>query len=230
MPGIESLEAGLAYRFSDRGLLERALTHASMTHEVSNQRLEFLGDAVLQLCISTCLYHAKKKDDEGSLTRKRQQLVCEAALSKVAAGLDLGAFIKMKPELERSGGRRSPALLADAMEAVLAAVYLDGGMDSAIQLVELLWAPLMDVTSAELDAKGALQAYLQAKGLPQPEYELANQQGPPHKRSFEAAVIASGRELARAWGATIKAAQQQAAEKGLNILIREETNDETDPA
>ncbi|MGI6686870.1 MAG: ribonuclease III [Christensenellales bacterium] len=229
MTDLSGLEDRLGYRFKDRRLIERALTHASLTHEVSNQRLEFLGDAVLQLCVSDRLYHMEAKEDEGSLTRRRQQLVCEKALSKVAEGLRLGGFLRMQPELVRAGGRKNRALLADAMEAVIAAVYLDGGMAAACQLVERLWERLFDKTDAALDAKGALQAHLQAQGRQQPEYELISQDGPPHQRRFETAVIASGRELARAWGDTIKEAQQRAAEIGLNNLIREET-DETDPA
>lgn len=230
MPDLAVLENSLGYCFQNRRLLERALTHASMTHEVSNQRLEFLGDAVLQLCVSDMLYHLEAKEDEGSLTRRRQQLVCEGALSKIASGLQLGSFIRMKPELVRSGGRKSQPLMADAMEAVIAAIYLDGGMAMAYLLVERLWEQLFKHTDTSLDAKGALQAYLQAKGLPQPEYELIGEEGPPHKRRFEAAVIASGRELARAWATSIKTAQQLAAEIGLNTLIREETDDEINPA
>ncbi|MGI6696728.1 MAG: ribonuclease III [Christensenellales bacterium] len=229
MTDLSGLEDRLGYRFKDRRLIERALTHASLTHEVSNQRLEFLGDVVLQLCVSDRLYHMEAKEDEGSLTRRRQQLVCEKALSKVAEGLRLGRFLRMQPELVRAGGRENRALLADAMEAVIAAVYLDGGMAAARQLVERLWERLFDKTDAALDAKGALQAHLQAQGCQQPEYKLISQDGPPHQRRFEAAVIASGRELARAWGDTIKEAQQRAAEIGLNTLIREET-DETNPA
>ncbi|MDD4081171.1 MAG: ribonuclease III [Eubacteriales bacterium] len=222
MAGLGELEKALAYTFSDQQLLSRALTHASLSREESNQRLEFLGDAVLQLCISAQLFSQKRKDDEGSLTRRRQQIVREAALHEVAGHLNLGAYIRMQPELARAGGRQSASLLADTMEAVIGAVYLDGGMDEACGLVNRLWGQLIRETDTALDAKGALQAHLQGQGLPQPDYELTGQMGPPHQRTFETAVYASGRELARAWGSTIKAAQQQAAEKALETLKKEE--------
>jgi len=224
MTGLEALKAALGYAFLDDKLLLRALTHASVTHEENNQRLEFLGDAVLELCISAELFKQKRRDDEGGLTRRRQQLVCEEALFQVAQGLNLGAYLRMKQELVRSGGRRSPALLADAMEAVIGAVYLDGDIQAASDLVQRLWQPLISQADTALDAKGALQAYFQGQGLPQPDYQLTDQKGPPHQRVFEAAVLASGRELARAWGSTIKAAQQQAAEKALQTLKKEEAD------
>lgn len=230
MADLKALEGRMGYAFKDKKLLSRALTHASMTPEISNQRLEFLGDAVLELCVSDLLYHLDRTEDEGSLTRRRQQLVCEGALAQVARGLGIGDCLRMKPELVRAGGRKRPALLADAMEAVIAAVYLDGGMAAASQLVKSLWAALMPKADDALDTKGALQAYLQGKGLPQPEYQLINQEGPPHSPRFESAVFASGRELARAWGDTIKAAQQLAASRGLAILQREEADDEINPA
>lgn len=221
---LRELETGLGYVFHDRRLLERALTHASLTQHANNQRLEFLGDAVLELCVSEFLFRQEAGEDEGSLTRRRQQLVCEAALFQVAAGLRLGDFLRMQPEMERAGGRRHRGLLADAMEAVIAAVYLDGGMEEAQGLVRRLWSPLMGETDTSLDVKGALQAYLQARGLPQPEYELTAQEGPPHRRIFEAAVYSQGHELARARGSSIKAAQQLAAGKGLEILKGKKTN------
>lgn len=231
MTDLKTLEEALGHAFRDRKLLERALTHASLTLAANNQRLEFLGDSVLQLCISALLFDQAAKDDEGSLTRRRQQLVREEALFQVATRLRLGSYLRMQPEMERAGGRKHRAILADAMEAVIAAVYLDGGMDRACGLVERLWAQLIAQSDTALDAKGALQAYLQAKGLPQPEYELTAQEGPPHQRSFETAVIAQGQELARAWGSSIKAAQQLAAEKGLETLKKKkkQTN-EINPA
>ncbi len=230
MAGLKTLEEKLGYAFRDSALLERALTHASLTQRVSNQRLEFLGDAVLELCVSAMLYHQKAKDDEGSLTRRRQQLVCEGALFRVAQGLSLGSYLRMQPEMERAGGRSHRGILADAMEAVIAAVYLDGGMEKACGMVERLWTQLMREADTALDAKGALQAYLQGLGKPQPEYELTAQDGPPHKRSFESAVYTQGQELARAWGSSIKAAQQSAAEKGLEALKKKKQTNETDPA
>lgn len=222
MPDLRTLEDALAYSFKDQQLLSRALTHASLSREENNQRLEFLGDAVLQLCISAQLFSQKRKDDEGSLTRRRQQLVCEAALFELANHLDLGSYMRMQPELVRAGGRQSASLLADAMEAVIGAVFLDGGMEAAGGLVNRLWSQLIPQTDTALDAKGALQAHLQGQGHPQPAYELTGQKGPPHQRTFETAVYASGRELARAWGNTIKSAQQLAAQKALEILKTEE--------
>ena len=115
MAGLKTLETALGYAFGDRRLLERALTHASLTQEENNQRLEFLGDAVLELCISQLLFSQEKKEDEGSLTRRRQQLVCEKALFQVAEALRLGEYLRMQPEMERAGGRQHTAILADAI-------------------------------------------------------------------------------------------------------------------
>jgi len=200
----------MGYRFRDARLLRQALTHPSVGGE-DNQRLEFLGDAVLQYLMSDLLYASHPRDQEGSLTHLRALLVCEAALAQVAAGLDVGQALLMDHGEELTGGREKPSVLADAMEAILAAVYLDGGMEAARELVRRHWPKPEDIRRPLQDSKGALQEALQSSGDEPPTYEIVNQSGPDHNRVFEAAVYHHGRELGRGTGRTKKQAEQAAA-------------------
>lgn len=211
---MQALMNALGYQFHNPALLRQALTHPSMGKE-DNQRLEFLGDAVLQYIMSDLLYQSHPADQEGSLTHLRALLVCEAALSQVARGLGIGQALRMDRGEELTGGRDKPSVLCDAMEAVLAAVYLDGGMDAARQLVLRHWPRPEDVHRPMQDSKGALQEYLQQDGGETPTYEIIAQSGPPHDRRFEAAVYRYGKELARGTGRSKKQAEQAAA---LNAL------------
>lgn len=211
---MQNLMNALGYQFHNPALLRRALTHPSMGKE-DNQRLEFLGDAVLQYIMSDLLYRSHPTDQEGGLTHLRALLVCEAALSQVAKGLGIGQALLMDKGEELTGGREKPSVLCDAMEAVLAAVYLDGGMDAARQIVQRHWPRPEDVHRPMQDSKGALQEYLQQDGGEAPTYEIIEQSGPPHDRLFEAAVYRCGVELARGSGRSKKQAEQAAA---LNAL------------
>ena len=211
---MQALMNALGYQFRNQALLRQALTHPSMGKE-DNQRLEFLGDAVLQYIMSDLLYQSHPADQEGSLTHLRALLVCEAALSQVARGLGIGQALRMDRGEELTGGRDKPSVLCDAMEAVLAAVYLDGGMDAARQLVLRHWPRPEDVHRPMQDSKGALQEHLQRDGGETPTYEIIEQSGPPHDRRFEAAVYRYGKELARGTGRSKKQAEQAAA---LNAL------------
>ena len=164
----QSLERTIGHQFADIALLDLAMTHPSyaLQHKCQdNQRLEFLGDAVLEICVSRVIYHKYPKLREGQLTRKRAALVCEANLAKAATRLGLGSYLKLDRGEEVVGGRENPSILADTMEAVIAAVYLDAGMEKAAQLVDLAMDGYETSEKGDRDAKSALQEYLQALGL-----------------------------------------------------------------
>ena len=207
----------LGYEFRDEALLRRALTHPSMGKQ-DNQRLEFLGDAVLQYLMSDRLYRRHPEDREGSLTHLRALLVCEASLSQIAEKLGIGEALIMDRGEELTGGRTKPSVLCDAMEAVLAAVYLDGGMEAAKGVVERCWPDEEEVSRPLQDAKGALQEELQKHGGETPTYEIVGQSGPPHAPVFRAAVYRGGECLAEGEGKSKKAAEQAAALKALKKL------------
>ncbi len=216
----EKLLSRLEYAFRDETLLETALRHPScgMPH---NQRLEFLGDAVLQLCVSDDLYRDFTSSREGEMTAIRQRLVCENALAEIARGIGLGAFIRMEKGLKDSGGAENDAVLSDAMEAVLAAVYLDGGFAEAKRVVDALW-DVKHSARNPTDAKSALQMYTQSHMNTLPAYRLDAEEGPVHDRRFCMSAVLDGRVLATAWGKTKKQAEQNAACRALEILAREE--------
>ena len=221
---MKTLMAHLGYRFKDERLLRQALTHPSRSgedHVVNNQRLEFLGDAVLQLAVSRYLYD-HYPDQEGTLSRARARLVCEDTLCRAARRYALGDYIILSAGEERTGGRERPSILADAMEAVIAAVYLDGGYDSAASLIErALQEPLSDHPvnrEQDYDHKSALQIITQRQFGAIPVYELVECLGEPHRPTFVMRVTLNGRELAQGTGHTKHAAQQQAAQKASLIL------------
>ena len=214
---MQNLMNTLGYQFKNPELLKRALTHPSMGGE-DNQRLEFLGDAVLQYIMSDILYATHPKDREGSLTHLRALLVCEAALSQVARSLHVGEALIMDKGEALTGGRDKPSVLCDAMEAILAAAYLDGGLDAARGIIQRHWPRPEDVHRPMQDSKGALQEHLQKDGGDAPTYSIVAQDGPPHDRTFEAAVFRYGVELARGVGKTKKQAEQAAALAALEKL------------
>ena len=214
---MQNLMKALQYQFKDPSLLRQALTHPSMGKQ-DNQRLEFLGDAVLQYIMSDLLYAAYPDYQEGQLTHLRALLVCEAALSQVASGLGVGKALLMDKGEALTGGREKPSVLADAMEAILAAVYLDGGLEAARSIVLRHWPKPEDVRRPMQDSKGALQEHLQKDGGDAPTYQIIAQDGPPHDRTFEAAVFRYGVELARGSGKTKQKAEQAAALKALQQL------------
>lgn len=207
----------LGYEFRDPALLRRALTHPSMGKE-DNQRLEFLGDAVLQYLMSDQLYAEYTEEREGALTHYRALLVCEAALSQVAQKLGIGEALIMDKGEELTGGREKPSVLCDAMEAVLAAVYLDGGLEAARGIITRCWPSPEEVHRPMQDSKGALQELLQKDGGETPTYEIIGRSGPDHSPSFEAAVSRYGKEIARGTGRTKKQAEQDAAVNALKKL------------
>jgi len=214
---MKQLMEALGYTFRDEALLRRALTHPSMGRE-DNQRLEFLGDAVLQYLMSDMLYAAFPEDREGGLTHLRARLVCEEALSRVGEKLGIGPALRMDRGEEGTGGREKPSVLADAVEAVLAAVYLDGGMDAARGVVVRCWPAPGEIRLPMQDSKGELQEWLQKDGGPAPTYAITGQSGPPHDPMFEATVYYQGEPLARGSGKTKRRAEQAAALRALRAL------------
>lgn len=218
----------LKYRFNDERLLTAALTHRSATAqtdaaiEADNQRLEFLGDSVLDLIISDVLYHHEPKLKEGDMSRIRAGLVCEARLAEVAVRLKLGEAIILGPGEIQGGGRQKTSVLADAMEALLGAIYLDGGPAAAMDEARRLWKPFLsrpDTWGDMLaDHKTRLQEETQGRGLGIPHYELVDTQGPAHARLFTMAVELGGERLAMAEAGTKKEAEQLAAKEALLIL------------
>jgi ribonuclease-3 len=219
------LEAVLGYRFTRRELLERALTHRSFANESrggagDNEKLEFLGDAVLDLVVGHHLMDAFPALREGELSVTRAQVVSESCLSEVAGELGLGEFLRLGRGEERTGGRDKPSLLADGFEAVVAAVYLDGGFEAARELVERLLGDRLRGIDATgfADFKTRLQESAQAKLKATPEYRVVGEAGPDHDKTFEVAVVIKNREWARAAGKSKKAAEQRAAAMAAFLL------------
>lgn len=212
------------YSFRNPDLLEAALTHPSYANErkqkADNQRLEFLGDAVLSLCVSTYLYQKYPKLPEGALTRIRAGVVSEAPLAALAKELDLGGMLKLGRGEEATGGRERPSSLADAMEALIAAIYLDGGLDGAIRFVTEIAAPLIDDAAQGQglrDYKTDLQERIQ-QSTGALTYEILREEGPPHDPTFTAQVRMDGKTLGQGEGRSKKDAEQQAAKAALTAL------------
>lgn len=225
-PSLTELEERLGYTFERRDLLERALTHRSFANEVSadvidNQRLEFLGDAVLGLGIAAELFQRDTAVDEGALSARQSQLVCEPALAKIARRLSLGDYLRLGRGESLSGGRRKSSLLADAYEALLAAVYLDGGAEAAAAVIARVHADALSGasgTSAPSDYKSRLQTHIQSQMNIQPQYEIIGDTGPAHDKVFEARVVVGDESLGSGEGGSKKSAEQEAARKALESL------------
>lgn len=219
---MDALQRALGYAFRDNGLMTTALTHPSYGsdhHAPHYQRLEFLGDAVLELSVSRILYFELPGVDEGRLTRLRAELVREETLYRIAQKLDLGRYIRLSVGEERSGGRDKPSILSDVTEALIAAVYLDGGFDAAFGLVSRLYDGMItpDALRDTLDAKTRLQEITQKAGL-MPAYEQVSMEGPPHAPVFTYRVLAGGEILGRGAGRSKQAAQQEAARAALKKI------------
>ena len=205
--------AALGVEFRDPALLEQALTHPSLaTGVASNQRLEFLGDRVLGLVIAERLYRARADEDEGALARRFAPLVSADSLARVALSLGLGRFLRLAAGEEQIGGRTNPANLADALEAVIGALYLDRGIDAARAFVERHWDELIARQAAPpKDPKSALQEWTQARGLGLPTYRVAASEGPDHRPLFRIAVAVAGYGEAEGEGAGKREAEHAAA-------------------
>jgi ribonuclease III len=230
---FQPLEDRIRYRFRDRGLLEHALTHRSRAHEditggvADNESLEFLGDAVLGFIIAEALFRDYPDLDEGQKSKIKASLVSATTLALVGENLDLGPFLLLGRGEEKTGGRKKTALLADACEAIIAAVYLDGGMDAARELVlrevwslrsELAQAQAGTLTALTGDFKSALQELLQARERGLPEYRIVGESGPDHRKVFDVEVWVGGEVVARAEGRSKKEAEQRAAQLALEQI------------
>lgn len=215
---MQRLQADIGYTFANPEHLRRALTHPS-TKLPDNQRLEFLGDAVLEFCVSDMLCQKYPDLHEGELTARRAALVCERTLSAIAASLCLGRYLLMGHGEEQTGGREKPSILADAMEAVLAAIYMDGGYEAVREVILRLFSEDERLIAWRgQDNKSALQEYTQANGLELPVYEIIAQTGPDHDRHFTAQVSVKGAPIATGNGNSKKAAEQAAAKAALKAF------------
>ena len=221
----DRLKKRLKIDWNDANLLYQALTHSSCAYEnqgkgvTHNQRLEFLGDAVLELVISEYLYRTYPERSEGELTKLRAAVVCEPSLAKVAGELTLGYCLRMGRGEERSGGRERPSILADVFESLLGAVYLDQGLETARKLILQQLTPIIqDVIEGRLerDYKTELQENLQ-KHSPDPlTYVILREEGPDHNKTFTAGVIYRGKEIGCGCGRSKKEAEQQAAKEAIS--------------
>ncbi len=226
MPDLDSLQERLGYHFTDRSLLELALVHSSYINEnpgltlVSNERLEFLGDAVLGLVIAERLYRELPQSTEGDLTRLRASLVRRDVLARVANEIALGGNLNLGKGEEASGGRSKPANLAGALEAVIAAIFLDSGLASARDLVIKLFGDELSKSASHgiEDFKSQLQELLQARQQPAPTYHVTRTTGPDHDRTFTVEVKAAGKVLGVGSGKSKKAAETEAARSALKSL------------
>lgn len=224
---LDALEAAIGYTFDDRGLLERAMTHPSFANEReeadrNNQRLEFLGDAVLELVVASLLFADEELSDEGALTRRLSALVCERALSAKARALRLGEHILLGRGEEAQGGRTRKSILCDAYEALMAAVYLDGGFEAAQRVIAAQMADELSEQVVErsgvINHKGALQRLVQQRYHTQPTYRIVEETGPDHDKRYVAEVCVGELALARGEGGSKKQAEQQAAEIAARAL------------
>jgi ribonuclease III len=228
---LEPLERRIGYRFKDRGLLEHALTHRSLVHEdasggvFDNESMEFLGDSVLGFVIADMLFRQFPQHNEGQKSKLKASIVSATSLARLGEKIDLGAFLILGRGEEKTGGRLKHALIADCYEALIAAIYLDGGVEPVRGFIERQFADLIEEarrTGAHAafteDYKSALQEWLQSHDRGLPSYRLAAEIGPAHRRRFDVEVLVNGEPIARAEGKTKKEAAQAAAKQALEIL------------
>ena len=221
MNDYSQLEKRLNYTFKNKQLIIEALTHKSDKKPYNNERLEFLGDAVLDLIVGEYLFSKFSNSNEGILSKIRASLVNESGFTLLARAVDLGQYIYLSSAEENNNGRNKPSLLSNAFEAVIGAIYLEAGLDTAKEIaVKLLEEthPKIDLDSLSKDYKTALQELTQATHGVTPLYEMLGSSGPDHKKEFEIAVILDEKTIATARGKSKKEAQQKAAEIALEAL------------
>lgn len=226
-------ESVIEQPFSNQTLLETALTHSSYANQHKNmdynEKLEFLGDAVLQLAITEYIYRQFPSKTEGELTKLRALIVCEASLHQVAVDWNLGRYIRMSKGEELTGGRNRAALLADGVEAVIAAVYLDQGMETAKKFVVSNFMEIIDMANKNeivLDYKTSLQEILQENGEIEIKYELIKYEGPPHRRKFYSKVVIDNITMGKGEGYSKKESEQLAAKDALGKYVKAEETHE----
>ncbi|MBO5129823.1 MAG: ribonuclease III [Oscillospiraceae bacterium] len=225
---MKDLEAAIGYRFGNITLLQNALTHSSYANErwhnslMSNERLEFLGDSILGMCVAEFLYRTFPDRPEGELTRMRADMVCEKTLAAVANRIDLGKHLLLGNGEEQGGGRSRNSILADAVESVIAASFLDGGMEAAKQFIQkfiLVEVPVTRMHNA--DYKTALQELVQQKKNQVLSYTLVGESGPDHDKHFEVEVKLNGKVVGLGSGSSKKRAEQDAARVAIEKLFPE---------
>ncbi|HET7616847.1 MAG TPA: ribonuclease III [Bacillales bacterium] len=223
---FEAFQQKYGMAFSEKSLLKQAFTHSSYVNEhrrkpfEDNERLEFLGDAVLELTVSRYLFKKYPNMTEGDLTKLRAAVVCEQALVEFASGLGFGEFILLGKGEEATGGRERPALLADVFEAFVGALYLDKGLDEVVRFLKQHVFPKIDegAFSHVMDYKSQLQEFVQRKNLGEIQYEIVKEKGPAHNREFVAEVTVADQQIGIGCGRSKKEAEQHAAEKGMGKL------------
>lgn len=225
---LDQLEKNINYEFQNREILFEAVTHSSYSNEQNlgrnYERLEFLGDAVLQLIVSEYLVKKYKNFDEGILSMYRGYFVSEDFLSEVAGNVNLGSYVKLGKGEAQSGGQKKPSLLCDIFESLIAAIYLDGGYEEAKRIVLNLLAEEIDDTISNksfVDNKTELQKLTQKSFECLPEYEVVSEEGPEHEKVFTIAVAAGGKLLGYGKGKSKKRAEQNAAAEALEKLVNE---------
>lgn len=223
---LQILEERIGYQFKEIALLKQAITHSSYTNEQkiykmrNYERLEFLGDAVLELVSSEFLFKEHKEVPEGELTKMRASMVCEPALAFCAKDLELGKFMLLGKGEENTGGRERDSITSDAMEAVIGAIYLDGGMEEAKKFIYRFILSDLEDKQLFYDSKTTLQELIQAHFKQDFHYELIKESGPEHDKIFEVEVRMEDKVLGSGCGRTKKAAEQQAAYQAI-LLLRE---------
>lgn len=222
---MREFEKKIGYTFQTERLLTEALTHSSFAnegkkHQHNNERLEFLGDSVLSVIVANYLFHRYANQPEGELTKLRASLVCEKALSQFAGQIALGEYLRLGRGEEASGGRQRPSILADAFEAVLAAIYLDGGMEPAEKFVMQFIPKSLDVkkTVTMSDYKTALQEIIQQNPEEKVDYVLTGDSGPDHNKVFEVEVHLNSNVIGKGSGHSKKQAEQNAAREALHLM------------
>jgi len=223
---VNILAERIGYQFHNISLLKQAVTHSSFTNEQkinksgNYERLEFLGDAVLELVSSEFLFHEHPEVPEGELTKMRAAMVCEPSLAFCARDLELGKFIRLGKGEENTGGRERDSIISDVMEAVTGAIYLDGGMEPARAFINRFILSDLEDKQLFYDSKSNLQELIQGKLKKEFGYELLEESGPEHDKTFRVSVQMEGEVLGEGAGRTKKAAEQQAAYQAL-LLLRE---------
>ena len=228
MRDYKELEERLGYRFNNKQLIIEALTHKSYKKPYNNERLEFLGDAVLDLIVGEFLFNKFPNKDEGILSKMRASIVNESGFALLAKSLNLGDYIFLSSAEENNEGRKKSSLLSNAFEAVIGALYLEAGLDKSRYIVEKLLKenyPKIDLDTLCKDYKTSLQELTQATHGITPTYNLISSSGPDHKKEFEIAIILDGKIIAKAKGRSKKQAQQKAAQIALKELKKESGNE-----
>ncbi|MGE4399911.1 MAG: ribonuclease III [Campylobacterales bacterium] len=221
---MENLEKSIGVQFKDKRLITEALTHKSCKKPYNNERLEYLGDAVLDLVVGEYLYTRFPNANEGNLSKIRASLVNEKGFMRLAEKLRLGEYIMISSAEENNDGRKKPSILSNAFEALMGAVYLECGLDKvkeiAIALIEEAY-PKIDLVTLSSDHKTSLQELTQARFAVTPEYVLVGSSGPDHKKEFTVEVLINKKSFGSAAGPSKKEAEQEAAKKTLEILKKD---------